>query len=200
MSAFEPPLYVSRRTPASLWQEYRIYPDRLELHSGFAFTPSSFPQTKFWKSKSALPFQRAQRIHLGHQARQFGLVPPRPRHPKNRILQTHRLHAGQSGRICAGRPRHAAGRAHWHELIVRLPAAIFPANFFAGILFTSLNSFPPVVSEERKGRYFMKTIAVKEDESSFPRPSRPLFFTMTSVKRRGPRHHWSGRQPAPTPP
>ena len=33
MNAFEQPLYVSRRTPASLWQEYRIYSDRLELQS-----------------------------------------------------------------------------------------------------------------------------------------------------------------------
>jgi hypothetical protein len=33
VSAFEPPIYVSRRTPASLWQEYRIYSDRLEVQS-----------------------------------------------------------------------------------------------------------------------------------------------------------------------
>ncbi len=33
MSAFEQPVYVSRRTAASLWQEYRIYSDRLELQS-----------------------------------------------------------------------------------------------------------------------------------------------------------------------
>ena len=33
MNAFEQPLYVSRRTAASLWQEYRIYSDRLELQS-----------------------------------------------------------------------------------------------------------------------------------------------------------------------
>ena len=37
MNAFEPPVYVSRRTPASLWQEYRIYPDRLELQSWTLF-------------------------------------------------------------------------------------------------------------------------------------------------------------------
>ena len=37
MSAFEQPLYVSRRTPASLWQEYRIFPDRLELQSWILF-------------------------------------------------------------------------------------------------------------------------------------------------------------------
>ena len=37
MSAFEQPVHVSRRTPASLWQEYRIYSDRLELQSWFLF-------------------------------------------------------------------------------------------------------------------------------------------------------------------
>ena len=37
MSAIEPPVLVSRRTPASLWQEYRIYSDRLELQSWFLF-------------------------------------------------------------------------------------------------------------------------------------------------------------------
>ena len=37
MSAFEQPLHVSRRTPASLWQEYRIFPDRLELQSWILF-------------------------------------------------------------------------------------------------------------------------------------------------------------------
>jgi hypothetical protein len=29
------PLYASKRTPKSLWQEYRIYRDRLELQSWF---------------------------------------------------------------------------------------------------------------------------------------------------------------------
>ena len=33
MNAFEQPIYVSRRTPAGLWQEYRVYSDRLELQS-----------------------------------------------------------------------------------------------------------------------------------------------------------------------
>jgi len=37
MSAFEQPLYVSRRTPTSLWQEYRIFPDRLELQAWILF-------------------------------------------------------------------------------------------------------------------------------------------------------------------
>lgn len=37
MNAFEPPLYISRRTPASLWQEYRIFPDRLELQAWILF-------------------------------------------------------------------------------------------------------------------------------------------------------------------
>jgi hypothetical protein len=33
VNSFEQPVYVSRRTPAGLWQEYRIYSDRLELQS-----------------------------------------------------------------------------------------------------------------------------------------------------------------------
>ena len=37
MSGFDPPIFVSRRTPASLWQEYRIFPDRLELQSWILF-------------------------------------------------------------------------------------------------------------------------------------------------------------------
>jgi len=31
------PIYTSKRTAKSLWQEYRIYPDRLELQSWFLF-------------------------------------------------------------------------------------------------------------------------------------------------------------------
>ena len=37
MSVSEQPVYVSRRTAASLWQEYRIFPDRLELQSRILF-------------------------------------------------------------------------------------------------------------------------------------------------------------------
>ena len=37
MNTFEPPVLVSRRTPASLWQEYRIFSDRLELQSWILF-------------------------------------------------------------------------------------------------------------------------------------------------------------------
>jgi hypothetical protein len=37
MNCFEQPVHVSRRTPASLWQKYRIYSDRLELQSWFIF-------------------------------------------------------------------------------------------------------------------------------------------------------------------
>jgi len=32
-----PPLYTSKRTAKSLWQQYRIYPDRVELQSWFLF-------------------------------------------------------------------------------------------------------------------------------------------------------------------
>jgi len=37
MGAFEPPLYVSRRSGASLCQEYRIYGDRIELQAWALF-------------------------------------------------------------------------------------------------------------------------------------------------------------------
>jgi len=37
MNVFEQPIYVSRRTAASLWQEYRIFSDRLELQSWILF-------------------------------------------------------------------------------------------------------------------------------------------------------------------
>lgn len=37
MSSFEKPLHDSRRTAAGLWQEYRIYSDRLELQSWILF-------------------------------------------------------------------------------------------------------------------------------------------------------------------
>ena len=31
------PIYISKRTAKNLWQEYRVYPDRLELQSWFLF-------------------------------------------------------------------------------------------------------------------------------------------------------------------
>jgi hypothetical protein len=37
MSASEEPFYVSPRSSRSIWQEYRIYPDRLELQCWVAF-------------------------------------------------------------------------------------------------------------------------------------------------------------------
>lgn len=37
MNAPEPPMYRSRRRPASLWQEYRVFPDRLELQAWALF-------------------------------------------------------------------------------------------------------------------------------------------------------------------
>jgi hypothetical protein len=43
VSAFEQPVLVSRRTPASLWQQYRIFPDRLELQSWAFFHTISIP-------------------------------------------------------------------------------------------------------------------------------------------------------------
>jgi hypothetical protein len=46
MDAFKPPIHVSHRTPASLWQEYRIYPDRLELQSWFLFHTIAIPASE----------------------------------------------------------------------------------------------------------------------------------------------------------
>jgi hypothetical protein len=43
VNAFEQPVYISRRTAASLWQEYRIYSDRLELQSWVLFHTISIP-------------------------------------------------------------------------------------------------------------------------------------------------------------
>jgi len=37
VNASEQPIHVSRRTSAGLWQEYRIYSDRLELQSWILF-------------------------------------------------------------------------------------------------------------------------------------------------------------------
>ena len=39
------PLYVSKRTARNLWQEYRIYRDRLELQSWFLFHTIVVPTT-----------------------------------------------------------------------------------------------------------------------------------------------------------
>ncbi len=46
MDALEPRVLVSRRTAASLWQEYRIYPDRLELQSWILFHTVVIPANK----------------------------------------------------------------------------------------------------------------------------------------------------------
>ena len=46
MSAFEQPIHVSRRTAASLWQEYRIFPDRLELQSWVLFHTVVIPASE----------------------------------------------------------------------------------------------------------------------------------------------------------
>jgi hypothetical protein len=46
VSSTEQPVHVSRRTPASLWQEYRIFPDRLELQSWIFFHAIVIPATE----------------------------------------------------------------------------------------------------------------------------------------------------------
>ena len=49
MSGFEQPVYVSRRTPASLWQEYRVYSDRLELQARVLFHTLVIPVQEILK-------------------------------------------------------------------------------------------------------------------------------------------------------
>jgi hypothetical protein len=46
VNAFEQTLHISRRTAASLWQEYRIYSDRLELQSWFLFHTVIIPASE----------------------------------------------------------------------------------------------------------------------------------------------------------
>ena len=40
------PIYISKRTAVSLWQEYRVYPDRLELESRFLLHTLVVPATE----------------------------------------------------------------------------------------------------------------------------------------------------------
>lgn len=49
MNGAEQPVYVSRRTPASLWQEYRIYPDRLVLRAWILFHSVVIPAGEILK-------------------------------------------------------------------------------------------------------------------------------------------------------
>jgi hypothetical protein len=42
-SVSAPPLYTSKRTAKSLWQQYRVCPDRLELESWFLFHTMVIP-------------------------------------------------------------------------------------------------------------------------------------------------------------
>ena len=43
------PIYTSKRTAKSLWQEYRIYRDRLELQSWFLFHTLIIPAGEIFK-------------------------------------------------------------------------------------------------------------------------------------------------------
>jgi hypothetical protein len=45
-SIHEEPLYISKSSARSLWQEYRIYPDRLELRFWLFMTTLSIPAKK----------------------------------------------------------------------------------------------------------------------------------------------------------
>ena len=53
------PLYASKRTARSLWQQYRIYRDRLELQAWILFHTVVVPVGEIRPSKSALPFSVA---------------------------------------------------------------------------------------------------------------------------------------------
>jgi len=61
----ETPLYRSKRTLKSLGQEYRIYPDRLELQSWLLFIPSSCREMKFRMSKFVRPLSVGKGITWG---------------------------------------------------------------------------------------------------------------------------------------
>ena len=49
------PIYTSKRTGRSLWQEYRIYPDRLELQSWFLFHTVVVPANEIQAIKARPP-------------------------------------------------------------------------------------------------------------------------------------------------
>jgi hypothetical protein len=49
VNAFEQPIHVSRRTPANLWQQYQIFPDRLELQSWILFHTMVIPAREILK-------------------------------------------------------------------------------------------------------------------------------------------------------
>jgi hypothetical protein len=55
MGAFEPPLYVSSRSGASLWQEYRIYGDRVELQAWTLFHTIVIPANEIVEVEVRLP-------------------------------------------------------------------------------------------------------------------------------------------------
>ena len=62
------PIYISKRTGRSLWQEYRIYRDRLELQSWFLFHTVVVPASEI-QAVEVRPsiFRGRERIHLGHE-------------------------------------------------------------------------------------------------------------------------------------
>jgi len=67
LSAFEQPLYVSRRTGAGLWQEYRIFPDRLELQSWILFHTIVIP------AREILAIEVRQSLFSGRKGFTWGI-------------------------------------------------------------------------------------------------------------------------------
>ena len=64
------PIYISKRTAKSLWQEYRIYRDRLELQSWFLFHTIVLPANEI-QAVEVRPsiFRGWDGFILGHEAR-----------------------------------------------------------------------------------------------------------------------------------
>ena len=49
------PIYTSKRTGKSFWQEYRVYPDRLELQSWLLFHTMVIPAREIMNIKAGRP-------------------------------------------------------------------------------------------------------------------------------------------------
>ena len=110
MSTLEPPVLVSRRTPASLWQQYRIYSDRLELQSWILFHTIVIPANEI------LEIEVRPSVFSGRKGFTWGIKLDNSdlcRHVlvtrKNGLFKRHRVHAGQPGRVCARLQFHPAG-------------------------------------------------------------------------------------------
>jgi len=107
VNAFEQPVYASRRTPASLWQEYRVFSDRLELQSWILLHTIVIPAHEILEIEvRPSVFSLRKGFTWGIKLDNSGFAPSRPGQEKIRLLETHRVHAGQSGRVRAHLPIH----------------------------------------------------------------------------------------------